>query len=47
LGKILDVGIDNAIKVLGSYRPFSQHEVIDLLKDKSFVQKSHHNPKTN
>lgn len=30
----MDVGIDNAIKVLGEYRPFKLQEITDILMDK-------------
>lgn len=30
----LDVGVDNAAKLLGAYRPFSEHEVLAVLKDR-------------
>ncbi len=27
----MDVGLDNAVKVLGEYRPFSEQEIWDIL----------------
>lgn len=30
----LDVGLDNAVRVLGEYRPFEASEILDLLKDR-------------
>ena len=46
-GKSMDVGIDNAIKLLGEYRPFNILEVYDILKvrDKHIID--HHNESTN
>jgi len=46
-GKMLDVGVDNAYKLLGEYRPFSQKDINDSLIERKFVQKSHHNKNTN
>lgn len=46
-GKILDVGIDNAFKLFGEYRPFSQEDISEYMTNKQFVQKSHHNPNSN
>jgi calcineurin-like phosphoesterase family protein len=39
--KILDVGLDNAIKVLGEYKPFSLEQVEAYMKDR--VNITHHN----
>lgn len=30
----LDVGLDNAVRVLGEYRPFEASEILDLLKER-------------
>jgi calcineurin-like phosphoesterase family protein len=30
----LDVGLDNAVRVLGEYRPFEAGEIVELLKDR-------------
>jgi len=30
----MDIGVDNAAKLLGAYRPFALEEVIDILKDR-------------
>ena len=46
-GRILDVGVDNAKKLLGEYVPFEESWVLDYMKDKKFVRKSHHNENTN
>lgn len=42
-GRSLDVGIDNAKKVLGEYKPFSQLDINAYMENKKFIQKSHHN----
>lgn len=47
IGKSMDVGIDNAKKVLGEYRPFKIEEVIELMNKRSVDFKDHHNSKTN
>jgi len=41
-GRSMDVGIDNAFKVTGEYRPFSFDELISLLKDREHVVVDHH-----
>ena len=46
-GRMLDVGVDNAFKLFGEYRPFSQEDINKYIEDKEFVQKSHHNKNTN
>lgn len=33
-GKQMDVGVDNAYKLLGEYRPFSFEEARDMVKDR-------------
>lgn len=33
-GKILDVGIDNAYKLYGEHRLFSEQDVIDFMKER-------------
>lgn len=45
IGKSMDVGIDNAYKLLGEYRPFSVEEVISLMdkRDVHFVDHHHKN----
>ena len=46
-GKSMDVGIDNAKRLLGEYRPFSVEEVINLMnkRDTKFID--HHSKNTN
>lgn len=46
-GRMLDVGVDNAFKLFGEYRPFSQEDINKYMEDKEFIQKSHHNSLTN
>lgn len=38
----MDVGIDNAYKILGSYRPFSFEEIAEIMKDRHGVTIDHH-----
>lgn len=47
LGKSMDVGVDNAFKLLGEYRPFSINEIIDVMKDREIYFPDHHNKNTN
>lgn len=46
-GKSMDVGIDNAKKLLGEYRPFSIEEVIQLMSKREIFFPDHHNAETN
>lgn len=46
-GRSLDVGIDNAFKLFGEYRPFSQQDISDYMVGREFKQISHHNKNTN
>lgn len=46
-GRSMDVGIDNAFKLFGEYRPFSQQDITDYMKKREFKQVSHHNINTN
>lgn len=46
-GKCMDVGIDNAYKIFGEYRPFNLLEVEKLLSDKELFLPDHHNQNTN
>ena len=46
IGKSMDVGIDNAKKLLGEYRPFSVEEIISLMNKREVHQRDHHNSKT-
>lgn len=45
-GKSMDVGIDNAYKLTGEYRPFSVDEVVNLLDKRSIEFPDHHSPET-
>jgi len=46
-GKSMDVGVDNAFKILGEYRPFSFHEIKALLDKREIVFPDHHDEFTN
>ena len=46
-GRSLDVGVDQAFKLFGEYKPFSQEDIDNFMKNRTFKQFSHHNPKTN
>ena len=46
-GKSMDVGIDNAFKLLGKYRPFSITEIIDIMNTRETLIVDHHNKNTN
>jgi calcineurin-like phosphoesterase family protein len=39
-GKSMDVGIDNAYRLLGEYRPFSMTEIIDIMNKRKVLE--HH-----
>lgn len=41
-GRSMDVGVDNAYKLLGEYRPFSHEEIVDLLKGRKIEIVDHH-----
>lgn len=41
----LDVGVDNAYKLLGEFRPFSHTEIINMMKDKPGFAMDHHGAK--
>lgn len=41
-GKSMDVGIDNAKKILGEYRPFSIEEIISIMNEKDIKLIDHH-----
>ena len=45
-GKSMDVGVDNAYKLLGEYRPFALTEVISILESREIGIVDHHNNKT-
>jgi len=38
----MDIGIDNAIKILGEYRPFSFEEIDKIMKSKTGFSVDHH-----
>jgi calcineurin-like phosphoesterase family protein len=46
-GKSMDVGVDNAKRILGEYRPFSITEIIEILDKKLILLIDHHNHDTN
>jgi len=46
-GKSMDVGIDNAKKLLGEYRPFSVEEIIQFMSKRDVFFPDHHNSETN
>ncbi len=46
-GRSMDVGIDNAFKLLGEYRPFSFREILSLLTKREIVFVDHHNKDSN
>ena len=41
----MDVGVDNAFKLLGKYRPFSFEEIQEIMKDREGFSMDHHVPK--
>lgn len=41
----MDVGVDNAFKLLGAYRPFTLNEVLEFMKKKNFKPVDHHTQK--
>lgn len=47
IGKSMDVGIDNAYKILGEYRPFSFDEIKKLMDKRDIHYVDHHNKDTN
>lgn len=47
IGKSMDVGLDNAYKLLGEYRPFSMEEIIQYMSSRDVHQKDHHGEKEN
>lgn len=42
--RALDVGVDNAYKILGAYRPWSLDEILDHFKNKQGYWFDHHQP---
>ena len=47
IGKSMDVGIDNAYKLLKEYRPFSIEEIISYMDKIDIKYLDHHNKETN
>lgn len=47
IGKSMDVGIDNAFKLFGEYRPFTIEEIISLMKKREIHFFDHHQKNTN
>jgi calcineurin-like phosphoesterase family protein len=46
-GKSMDVGIDNAFKIFGKYRPFQLEEVVEILDKREIAFNDHHVAETN
>jgi calcineurin-like phosphoesterase family protein len=46
-GKSMDVGIDNAYRILGVYRPFSVQEFVNLMEVRKIAFHDHHDIHTN
>jgi len=46
-GKSMDVGIDNAYRLFGAYRPFYIEEFMYMLKDRPIEFPDHHSEQTN
>jgi calcineurin-like phosphoesterase family protein len=47
IGKSMDVGIDNAYKILKEYRPFHLDEILNLMKNRNISFNDHHDKNTN
>lgn len=47
IGKQLDVGVDNAYKLLGEYRPFSFQEIQKIMAKREIHKPDHHDKNTN
>lgn len=45
LGKSLDVGIDNSLKIFGDYRVFSLEDVLHYCKERNIKSQTHHQVK--
>jgi predicted phosphodiesterase len=41
-GMSIDIGMDNAYRLYGEYRPFSEEMIFEQLKDRSIYQHGHH-----
>jgi calcineurin-like phosphoesterase family protein len=46
-GKSMDVGVDNAFKIFGEYRPFSLEEVVNILNKRDIAFNDHHSSESN
>lgn len=47
IGKSMDVGIDNAFRLTGEYRPFNLNEVLELMSKRDIHYVDHHTKDTN
>lgn len=47
IGRSMDVGIDNAYKLLGEYRPFQLEEVVEFMSKREIHEVDHHGKHTN
>lgn len=47
VGKSMDIGIDNAFKLYGEYRPFRLEEALKIVSRKITLLETHHTPYTN
>lgn len=46
-GKSMDVGVDNAYRLFGEYRPFSLKEVVEMMSKREIEFIDHHDKNTN
>lgn len=46
-GRSMDVGVDNAYRLFGKYRPFNIREVFTMLKSREILRIDHHDKSTN
>lgn len=46
-GRSMDVGVDNAYRLFGEYRPFHIREVFSMLKGREILRIDHHDKSTN
>lgn len=47
IGKSMDVGVDNAYKLLGEYKPFSFEQIKEMMDARDIHYPDHHNSETN
>lgn len=45
-GKILDIGVDNSIKIFNEYKVFSLEDVVYFTTQRDICSKTHHQPST-